>query len=176
MLNRQFTSLFTSSQRSGSVRSYLGLMAIVLMSMVSFAPRSASAQDIPPLSDMVPLDELETTTDDLIRLATSYADAIRELKTAKLTVDTLQALKPNAVLTGLEVRVAQVNVETSQSKVMVLRAIVEKQLVAAEAKAAILRKFEATAARDDAAASATKPYLLQAEATIAILKMILALK
>lgn len=128
----------------------------------------------PPLNDMVPLEILETTTDDLIRLSTSYADAIRELKTAKLTLDTLQSLKPNAVLTGLEVRVAQVNVQTSESKVMVLRAIVEKQLVAAQERAEIMRRLEASAGNGNAAQ--TKPYLSQAQATIDILKMIIALK
>lgn len=176
MLIRHFTSLFSSSLRSGSFRGSLGLMAIVLWSMAASAPQHIAAQDIAPLADLVPFDELETTTDDLIRLATSYADAIRELKTAKVTVDTLQSLKPNVRLTGLEVRVAQVNVETSQNKVMVLRAIVEKQLVAAEEKAKILRKFDANSAGDDAASAQTKPYVQQADATIAILKMILALK
>jgi len=154
-----------------------GLVALLAMACIGLAApgRQANAQTV-PLAEMVPLQELETVTDDLIRLATSYADALREYKTAKLTLDTLQNLRPNAVITGLEVRVAQVNAETAQAKLTVLRAIVDKQLAAAQTKLEIVKRIEAMDNQGGSGAPESKLRVSQAEATVAILKMIQAMK
>ncbi len=160
-----------------------GLILVLALACASVWSATAIAQvDVVPLTDVVALDELETTTDDLIRLATSYADAIRDLKTARMTVSTLQTLRPAALITNLEVQVAQVNVQTAEAKVLVLKAIVEKQLAAAEAKLEIVKYLEnmgeqAAADRNaSAAVGQSRSRVAQAEATINILKMILAIK
>jgi hypothetical protein len=148
------------------------------LSVISWQAPQALGQAV-PLADMVPLDELETTTDDLIRLATSYADAVRELKTYKITAETLQTLRPNAVISGLEVRIAQLNAQTAESKVLVLRMIVEKQLAAAQTKLEIVKRIDtidARQGRDPEGAAQGKLRIAQAEATVSILKMILSIK
>jgi hypothetical protein len=138
---------------------------------------SARANQITPLADVVPLDQLEIRTDDVIRLATSLADAVRELKTADISVKTLQSLQPSAAITGLEMQIAQINVQASQHKVTVLRAIAEAQLDTAQAKLEFLRRIGGAAAGDAPAAQAvTNPQIRQAEATVRILQMILQIK
>ena len=86
----------------GRTRLVLSLLLISSTAAV-LNPRTASGQ-MPPSEDMIPISELEIGTNDLIRVATSYADAIRELRTAQLSVKTLQALRPNANITSLEYR------------------------------------------------------------------------
>ena len=161
----------------------IGLFLALVLACFGVWSASAVAQvdlEVTPLADVVALDELETTTDDLIRLATSYADAIRELKTAKMTVSTLQTLRPAAVITNLEVQIAQVNVQTAEAKAQVLKAIVEKQLSAAEAKLEIVKYLETIGEQTDRSkvqvAGQSRSRVAQSEATINILKMILAIK
>jgi hypothetical protein len=181
-MSRLLTSAVGSDHTTGHpavpARRRVGLLAALLaVTLVGLADigRPAAAQTV-PLAEMVPLQELETVTDDLIRLATSYADALREYKTAKLTLDTLQNLRPNAVITGLEVRIAQVNAETAQAKLSVLRAIVDKQLSAAQTKLEIVKRIEAMDNQSNTGAPESKLRVTQAEATVAILKMIQAMK
>lgn len=172
-------SAFNSVACHGGRCKRIALVWLAVFSLITgyLTSSNASAQSV-PLAEMVPLAELDTPTDDLIRLATTYADAIKELKTAKLTLDTLQNLRPNAVITGLEVRVAQVNAETAQTKATIVRAIVEKQLMAAQTKLDIVKRIDAM---DNQNANGTgspegKLRVTQAEATVAILKMVLAMK
>lgn len=116
---------------------------------------------------------LDTPTDDLIRLATEYADAVRDLKIARLNLDTVQRLPPNAVITNLEVRIAGLNCEAAQRKSQILRLIVEKQLAAAEDKVTVIHAIE----KMGVAKTTPQPNyeLVQTEATIKILRMILAM-
>ncbi len=180
----------TSISSTPSVRSFLrrplsrwqiGFLVVWTFVLPAVYSKAVHAQVEPPtLADVVALDELETPTDDLIRLATAYADAIRELKTASMTVSTLQSLRPAAVITNLEVQIAQVNVQLAESKVRVLRMIVEKQLAAAEAKLEIVKYVEAMGqqaeANGNALAGQSRSRVAQAEATINILKTILEMK
>jgi hypothetical protein len=152
-----------------------GLVACLLAAGVLREP--VRGNQITPLEDVVPLDQLEIRTDDLIRLATSLADGVRELKTAHLSVKTLQTLQPNANVTGLEYQIAQLNVQASESKVKVLRAIAESQLVTAQAKLEFLRRIAAsqnTQLRTSDIES--NPRVQQAEATVRILRLILEIK
>jgi hypothetical protein len=163
-----------SRNRRGMARAALCLAA--LLSVWLSAPIHAQ---VVPFANVVPLDELETPTDDLIRLSTSYADAVRELKTARLTIDTLQTLRPSTLITSLEVQIAQVNVEAAEAKVRLLSAIAQKQLSAAEAKLDLLKRLEAMQKQNGNEATGlgeNRLRIAQAEATIAILKMILAVK
>ena len=137
------------------------------------------------LGQIIPSDELEVRTTDLIRLAGSYADAVGELKVAKIRVATLTALSQTSLLVSrLEIDVAKINVQTAETKIAVLRAIAEKELAAAQAKLEMLRRLEKAAEKlstdaTDATATATaqtKPMIAQAEATVRILQMILAIK
>jgi hypothetical protein len=175
------TSFVSSLFRRPPLRWRLGLLVALTLTLPAFRSNAVQAQVEPPtLANAMALDELETPTDDLIRLATSYADAVRELKTATMTVSTLQSLRPAAVITNLEVQIAQVNVQLAESKVRVLRMIVEKQLAAAEAKLEIVKYIEGMGqqaeANGNAIAGQSRSRVAQAEATINILKAILAMK
>ena len=136
---------FTPSLAS-SVRSFprlgLPILLVLALSTVGLTSRAQAQVDVTPLSDALGLNELETSTADLIRLAEAYCDALRELKTARMTVSTLQSLRPAAVITNLEVQIAQINVQSAESKMLIMKTIVEKQLVAAEAKLEIVKYLE----------------------------------
>jgi hypothetical protein len=153
-------------------------VAILLTAALVPAPRLAHGQ-ITPLEDVVPIAELEIRTDDLVRVATSYADAVRELKTAELSVKTLQVLRPTANVTNLEMQIASINLKTAEQKVQILRAIAENLLMTAQAKLDFLKRMEAG---DQAPAPGatpppqSNPRLAQAEATVRILQMILEIK
>jgi hypothetical protein len=137
----------------------------------------ARGSQITPLADVVPLDQLEIRTDDVIRLATSLADAVRELKTAEISVKTLQSLQPSAAITGLEMQIAQINVQTSHQKVTILRAIAEAQLATAKAKLEFLRRIGGAQNGEVQITDApTNPQIAQADATVRILQMILEIK
>jgi multidrug resistance efflux pump len=150
------------------------------------APSTVHAQieELAGLDSVVSLTALETPTDDLIRLATAYADALKEFKTAQLNLETIQKLRPNAVVTNLEVQIAQLNLEAAQNKMKVIRAIVEKQLAAAQDKLEIIKYLEtlgngpagAAAANADVPANGRNYVRAQDEMTIQILKMILAMR
>jgi hypothetical protein len=130
-----------------------------------------------PLEDVVPLEQLEIQTNDLIELTTALADGVRELKTAELSMQTLQALQPSAAITGLEMQIAQINVQTAQHKVNILRAIAQSQLAIAQARLDFLRRLGAGPnGAAQATDSATNTRVSQAEATVRILQMILNIK
>jgi hypothetical protein len=155
-----------------------GLAIIVQLCLWGVETSPVLGQPV-PLADVVPTwDELETPVDELMRLATGYADAMREWKTAKLTADTLQVLRPNALITNLEVQIARVNVETAEAKVVVLRAICQKQLEAATSRLELIKRLESIGAQAPAEGGVNQSRIrvMQAEATVAILKMILAIK
>jgi len=162
---------------AGGARCRLG-RALLLLAVLVQAPQWARGQ-ITPLEDVVPLAGLEIRTDDLIRTATSYADAVRELKTAELSVKTLQALRPAANVTDLEMQIACINVRTAEQKVRILRTIAESLLATAQARRDFLRRMEAggQAPSPEAAPPAqSNPRLAQAEAAVRILEMILKIE
>lgn len=131
------------------------------------------------VAGIVSWQQLETPTDDLIRLSTTYTDALKELKVARLSIDTLQSLRPNAVVTNLEIQVANLNLEAADRKVKLLRAIVEKQLLAAQNKLEIIKYLEARFAApngDDDNLNDRQYIRAQDEATVQILKMILEMQ
>jgi hypothetical protein len=128
---------------------------------------------------LVQLEMLDTTPDDLMRLATTYADALRDWKSAKLSIDTVQTLRPSAVVTNLEVQIARVNLEGAESKLRILRMIVEKQLVAARNKLEIVRRLEelrASTQTGDAQPEERNYILANDEATVKILEEILKMR
>ena len=144
---------------------------------VAFVVTQACAQT--PLEDVVPLAEYEVRNDDLIRLSTAYVDALRDWKNAKLSLDTLTALRPNAVITNLELQIAMINAQTAEQKLGLLRAIAEKLLAAAEARLEILRRMEKLGEKTqapDAGGTRNRVKITQAEATVKILKMMLQSK
>ncbi|MBN2024901.1 MAG: hypothetical protein JW809_19140 [Pirellulales bacterium] len=154
--------------------------ATLLLAAFAGSPRIAHGQ-ITPLEDVVPISEFDIRMDDLIRLATASADAVRELRTAELSVKTLQALRPAANVTNLEMQIANINVKASEQKVRILRAIAESLLRTAQAKCDFLKRMETTdqpAAPSDPADATNQanPRLVQAEATVRILQMILEIE
>lgn len=160
-------------QRSISRGVIAGVFTALVMAVALAS--SAPGNQITPLEDVVPLTELEVATDDLVRIATSMADAVREFRTAELSVKTLQKLQPNAAITGLEMQVAMINARTAQSKVRILRAIAEKQLAIAQARLEFLRRLGQDGEAEGGAVQAS-PRITQAEATVEILRMILDIK
>lgn len=165
----------------GGYRRPMGILRMLGWSVVALAvalaATSAAAQT--PLEDVVPLAEFEVRNDDLIRLATAYVDALRDLKNAKLSLSTLSALRPNAVITNLELQIATINAETAEQKLRLLQAIAEKLLAAAEARLEMLRRMEQLGEKLAApAADETRDrvQITQAEATVKILKMLLQTK
>jgi len=93
-------------------------------------------------------------------------------------LDTVHKLRPNAIVSPLEVQIAQINLEAATRKVTVLRAIVEKQLKAAEDKLEIAQHLDTL---EGAANGGVKPRSMQSsirvqdETTVQILKMILSM-
>jgi len=122
-------------------RKRLVLGFLLLSATAALSPRAANGQ-VPSTEDLVPTAELTIGANDLIRVATSYADAIRERKTAQLSVNTLKSLRPNANITDLELRIADVNLSTAESKVRILRAMAEKLLAIAQADLEMLERVE----------------------------------
>lgn len=151
-------------------------MAALALAVAILAGGAGSALgQMTPLENFVPLADLEVRNDDLIRLSTAYTDATRELSNARLTLDTLTALRPNAVITNLEFQIAQVNLQSAQQKVCLLRAIAERLLAAAEARLDILRRLEkmGDGTSRPVADSQTRVRIAQAESAVKILKMLL---
>lgn len=157
---------------SRSSRPRFGAWAGVLagtLTACAFAPSRGAAQVV-PLQDIIPLDQLEIRAGDVIDLATSQADAVRELKTAQLSMKTLQMLQPSAAVTGLEMQIAQLNVQAAESKVRILHAVAEAQLATARSKLEILQRLGNGQNPD-----VTNPLIRQAEAMVRILQMIIAI-
>ena len=177
-IRRTIDSMSRVVGRSGKSACSWPAVAILLLMALVGDPRLVRGQ-ITPLEDVVPIAELEVRTDDLVRVATSYADAVRELKTAELSVKTLQTLRPNANVTNLEMQIASINLKVAEQKVQILRAIAENLLRMAQAKLDFLKRMEAG---DQAPApgatppAQSNPRLAQAEATVRILQMILEIK
>jgi len=144
----------------------------------------ASVLDSGTAWGQIPTDDESTRISDLVRLATSYADTLGELKIATMQVETLTALRQSIVVTNLEIAIAKINRQTAENKIRILRAIVEKELAAAQARLAMLKQLEATTTK--LAPSDTPPVppasrpawraIADAEATIRVLEMILALQ
>jgi hypothetical protein len=134
-------------------------------------------EDIIPLAQVeTTIGDLETRPNDLVQFATSYADALRELKIAQLSGETLQTLRPSAVITPLEMQIAGINARAAEMKVVMIRAVIEKQIAATDAKLRILRRLETIeqeAEPEGGTASQVGERIAQAEATKSILQMIL---
>lgn len=173
ILNSMKTILSCAPRRSRQ----LVLVAVLGTCGLLAASGVTQAQDgYEALDSLITLDGLNTPTDDLIRLATENADAIYELKKARLSMDTVHKLRPNAVVTNLEVNVASLALEAAQRKVDIIRAITEQRLAAAQQKLAILAHLDTIT--NGAAGDKNNPRTwvrVQDEATVEILKMILAM-
>lgn len=115
-------------------------------------------------------------TTDLIRLTTSSADAIGELEIAELRLETLEGLRLSVAVANLEIRVAQVNVATAENKVRILRKIAEKEMSLAKAKLDRLRQLWKPDPSEEPGDAKPPVEIVQAEATIDVLQMILDMK
>jgi hypothetical protein len=152
---------------------------VVALVTLTVCHSEGRAQDATALDQIIDLSGLDTTADDLVRISTTYADTLRDLKIAQLNLETVQRLKPSVVVTNLEVQIAHLNLEAAQRKLQILRMIVEKQLAAAEDKLEILKYLESlgTAPAQGAAVPDRRSYArAQDEATVKILKAILAMR
>lgn len=131
-----------------------------------------------PLSDLVQTDELDIRINELVQLSTNYADALRDLKIARLNLDTLNALRGSTVVSQLEIQIARINIQTAECKVSILGAIAQKQLAAAQAKLEILEQMGKIGEKDSSATARgqNRIQITQVQATIKILQMILDMK
>ena len=150
--------------------------SLVFAACCFLSSEPARAQDL--ADTIAQLSMLDTPTDDLIRLSSEYTTALRDLKVARLSIDTVQTLRPNAVITNLEVQIANLNLEAAERRLAILRAIVEKQLAAAENKLEIVGYLESLGSPlgDQQGQDAGNFMRENDEATVKILKMILAMK
>jgi len=163
---------------AGARRLVRGAMCVVALLLGAFLAGADSAWG------QIPTDDQTIGINDLVRLATSYADAIGELKITTMQVETLTALRESIVVTNMEIETARINCQTAENKLRILRAIVEKELAAAQARLAMLKQLEAATTKlapDDTppVPAATRPAwraIADVEATIKILQMILALQ
>lgn len=163
------------SNRVASGPQVAPMLVALLFIATAGVPGVVRAQEgVVGLDSVVSLTALETPTDDLIRLATEYADAVKEAKVAQLNIDTINRLRGNAVVTNLEVQVANLNLEAAQRKLAILRAIVQKQLQAAQAKLEIVKYLEGLGGDEQPnVPTQSSSVRAQDEATVRILKMIL---
>lgn len=174
-MNRRLGSGLTGSKITQIRRRLRQLVCLGVLTSCTLAVPPASAQV--PTDALTQLSMLDTPTDDLIRIGTAYADALRELKVARLSIDTVQTLRPSAVVTNLEVQIAQLNLEAAERKLTILRAIVEKQLAAAENKLEIIGYLEKIGTPLGNGQGNDKNFMrVNDEATVAILRTILAMK
>ena len=156
-------------------------IAVFAMSMFLFDVGKCQAQRSIPLSDLVPLQDLEVRTNDLIQLAGAYSDGLRDLKIAQLNLETLTSLSASTVVSQLEMRIAKINVLAAERKAMIYRAIAEKELAATQAKLEILEQMEKIGEKGDTSGAVSPPTqnrvrFAQAKATLHILQMILDMK
>jgi hypothetical protein len=131
-----------------------------------------------PLSNLVPLQDLEVRMNELIQTATAYIDGQRDLKIAQLNLEALTAMSSSTVVSQLEIRIARLNVAAAERKAAVFRAIAEKQLAATQAKLEILEQMEKVGEKGDKTSAAAPPSqnrvsITQARAMVNILQMIL---
>ncbi|MBM97938.1 MAG: hypothetical protein CMJ77_02340 [Planctomycetaceae bacterium] len=180
MLIRKDTSMAPLNLFVAAVtaRRWLTLRVALMVAVLTCATTLQNRLHGQEIGQLVSWNQLETATDDLIRLSTSYTDALRDLKIARVSVDTLQTLRPNVVVTNLELQVATLNVEAAERKVKLLRAIAEKQLMAAENKLEIVKYLEARFGEPSNDNNLNDRQFIRAqdEATVQILKMILEMQ
>ena len=153
------------------------LSRAALRALCSFAALlicSAAAQGQTLAELELPIGETEIRSDDLIRLATSYGDAVLEYRTASLRLTTLRRIGSSVSLSGVEAQLAQVELQSAANKLQILHAIGEKLLAVAHSRAEFFRRLEREGELP-AAGAAPSPMVQQAEADIRIIKMILAL-
>jgi hypothetical protein len=156
-------------------RRYLAIVAA--LSLLLIGGRFCNAQNI-PLSDLVPIQELEVRTNELIQIATVYTEGQRDLKVAQLNLEALASMSTKTVVSQLEIRIAKLNVAVTERKVAVYRAIAEKQLAATQAKLEILEQMEKIGEKGEKKEAAAPPSqnrvgIAQARAMVNILQMIL---
>ncbi len=148
-------------------RRTLGTVVAAMLLLVASVTGTARGQT-------VEIPDYPVRTTDLIRLATSVAEAVGELKIAQLKHSTWQKLSASTPVTGLDIRVAEIGVATAEQKVGFLREIGKAELAAAEAYLEMMKQLCSEFERPGTAADAPQPGIVRAEADIAILKMILA--
>jgi hypothetical protein len=131
-----------------------------------------------PLADLVPLQDLEVRTNDLIQIGGTYADGLRDLKIAQLNLEALTSMSASTVVSKLEMKVARINVLTAERKVAIYRAIAEKDLAATQAKLEILEQMDKIGDKTEKADTISPPSqnrvrIAQARSIVNILQMIL---
>jgi hypothetical protein len=153
--------------RWADLRSHtVGTVAAAVLLAVATAAGTARGQPLPVADSQI-------RTNDLIRLATTYAEAVGEIKIAKLRQQTLEALRVSAPVTSLEIRIAEINVSTAEQKLAFLRKIAQKELNAAQANLEMKKQLWKIAEANGADDARAKPDLVRAEAEVEILQMIL---
>jgi hypothetical protein len=150
----------------------LAMQAICCLVGIALAGEAAQGQTFP---ELVVQSETDIRSDDLIRLSTSYAEAVQEFRTAELRLKTLRVLGGNSNVTGLEVQIAQIDLSVAESKLRILQAIGEKLLAIAVARGEFYRRLQQEGNLPVAPGGTTSPQLRQAEADLRILQMILAM-
>jgi hypothetical protein len=174
-MNKDLITAARLSMRRHAYRHYLAFF--VTLSALFIGIQFCRGQNL-PLSDLVPLQDLEVRTNELIQIATAYADGQRDLIIAQLNLETLCAMSSSTVVSQLEIRIAKLNVAAAERKVAVFRAIAEKQLAATQVKLEILEQMERIGEKGEKTSAGGSPSqnrvrIDQARAIVSILQMIL---
>jgi hypothetical protein len=175
--NMDFKNLFaiSLSSRSKAARRCFAVLSVMIAMVVCV--QNCRGQNV-PLSDLVPLQELEVRTNELIQITTTYTDGQRDLRIAQMNLETLTAMSSGTVVSQLEMRIARLNVAVAERKAAVYRAIAEKELAATRAKLEILEQMEKVGERGERTVPAAplaqnRVSIAQARAMVNILQMIL---
>lgn len=143
----------------------------------AIAPRSTGAPGASPLPARAPGRAAEDTQVDLIRLATSLADAVGEVQIAQIEHASRKELAEGKAVSAHELNIAEIRLQTARRKVHLLRSIAEAALMSAEAElAASKRRFDAVKKErpsDESAVEAARARVVRAESRLMILKSIL---
>jgi hypothetical protein len=158
-----------------SSRRYSAVFSVLIAFFV--CAQTCRGQNV-PLSDLVPLQELEVRTNELIQITTTYTDGQRDLRIAQMNLETLAAMSSGTVVSQLEMRIARLNVAVAERKLAVYRAIAEKTLAATQAKLEILDQMEKVGEKSERTGAGTHPSqnrisISQTRAMVNILQMIL---
>jgi len=120
----------------------------------------------------------EGTQLDLVRLATSYVDAVGEVEIAKLEYESRKQLAERNTIPAQELAIAQIKFKTAERKVALLRSIAEAALIETKADMDAARSQLESVAKgrpnDQSAVRAAEAQVIRAESKLRVLESILA--
>jgi beta-lactamase regulating signal transducer with metallopeptidase domain len=145
---------------------------------IAVQPRSTTGRLAAALGGGAEGRPIEGTSIDLVRLATSYADAVGELELAKLECESRKELADRNAVSKHELAIAEIRLNVAQRKVALLRSIAESALAETKAEMdAAKGRLESVAKErpnDRSGVRAAEAQVIRAESRLRVLESILA--